>query len=190
MGTIQNMTSNLRSGFDNWSEDGIHKLFSGIDQLGIKHGVDKMGLDKFILNCARMSALSGAISGGGGAITMAVGIPLDLLNLVTQQIRVTLGIIYYYRGDYNVSFDEFLSIMATALQVEAGIAVTKNLLERGTERAFLRIGPKTAGRLIPVAGALIGGMTNYMFVKRMANKIKAVQYRYEPVTIPVEETSN
>src|SRR5471030_3233239 len=116
-----------------------------------------------------MAAATGAISGGGGVLTMAIGIPFDLLNMLTQQIRVTLGIIYYTRGAYQVGLDEFLSIMAAALQVDAGIVITKNVLERGAERMMIRMGSKTAGRLIPFVGAIIGGTTNYLFIKRMAD---------------------
>ncbi|HVW14094.1 MAG TPA: hypothetical protein VHB54_09735 [Mucilaginibacter sp.] len=184
MDIAKNMIANLRSGFDNWSQDGVRKLFSRVDQLGVRQGVDKMGLNGFIEHCARLSVVTGAISGGGGALTMSIGIPIDLANVVTQQIRVALAIIYYHRGSYTVSFDEFMSIMATALQVEAGIAVTKGLLERSAENALLRIGPKTAARLVPVVGAVISGATNYLFVKRMARKIKAMNYWYESATVP------
>jgi F0F1-type ATP synthase beta subunit len=117
---------------------------------------------------------------------MAIGIPFDFLNMMTQQIRVTLGIIYYHRGTYQINFDEFLSIMAAALQVEAGIAITKNVLERGAERIMVRMGSKTAGRLIPIVGAVIGGTTNYLFIKRMAETIKRMQPRYEPLTVHLE----
>ncbi len=133
-----------------------------------------------------MSATTGLISGGGGALIMAIGIPFDLLNTVTQQIRVTLGIIYHSRGTYQVGFDEFLSIMAAALQVEAGIAITKNVLERSAERMLVRMGSKTATRLIPVVGGIISGTTNYLFIKRMAESIKRMQPRYEALTVHVE----
>ena len=186
MNSVKNMVSSIRLNIDDASQDGFKKLFTHVDQLSVKQGVDKMGLDKFIERCARIAALSGAISGGGGIITVAVGIPLDLVNLVTQQIRVTLGIIYYTRGAYEITFDEFLSIMAAALQVEAGIAITKNILERGSERMLLRMGTKTATRLIPIIGGAIGGATNYMFIKRMANSIKRMQPQFQQLTIHVE----
>jgi hypothetical protein len=186
MNSVKNMVSSIRLDLEDRSQEGFKKLFTHVDQLSVKQSVDKMGLDKYIERCARMAALSGAISGGGGVLTVAVGIPLDLVNLVTQQIRVTLGIIYYTRGAYEITFDEFLSIMATALQVEAGIAITKNVLERLSGRIMLRLGTKTASRLIPIVGGAIGGVTNYMFVKRMAQSVKRMQPRYQPLTIHVE----
>lgn len=175
----------FRLSFDDLQQDSFRKLFTHIDQLGIKQGVDKLGIERFIEKCARLSATTGIISGGGGALTMAVGIPFDLLNMVTQQIRVTLGIIYYHRGTYQISFDEFVSIMAAAMQVEAGIVITKNILERGAERMLLRMGTKTATRLIPVIGGIIGGTANYLFIKRMAESVKRMQQRYRPDMLTV-----
>ena len=183
--TINNTISTIRNTFEDLQQDSFRRIFTHIDQLGVKQGVDRLGLDKFIEQCARLSATSGAIAGGGGALTMAVGIPFDLLNMITQQIRVTLGIIYYARGTYQISFDEFLSIMAAAMQVEAGIAITKNILERGAQRVLVRMGSKTAARLIPVVGAVIGGATNYLFIKRMAETIKKMQPRYQAQALTV-----
>jgi hypothetical protein len=186
MSTINNAITNIRTTFDDLQQDSFKRLFTHIDQLGVKQGVDRMGLDKFIEQCARFSAATGAIAGGGGALTMAVGIPFDFLNMMTQQIRVTLGIIYHNRGTYRIEFDEFLSIMAAALQVEAGIAITKNVLERGAERMMVRMGSRTATRLIPIVGAVIGGTSNYLFIKRMAESIKRMQPRYQPLTVHLE----
>jgi hypothetical protein len=186
MATLNNTLSSIRVSFEDLQQDTFRKVFTHIDQLGVKQGVDKMGLDRFIEQCARLSATTGVISGSGGALTMVVGIPFDLLNMITQQIRVTLGIIYYNRGTYQIGFDEFLSIMAAALQVEAGIAITKNILERGAERVLVRMGSKTASRLIPVVGAIISGATNYLFIKRMAESIKRMQPRYEALTVHLE----
>lgn len=186
MDTLNKIRSNIRFNLEDLQEDTFKKIFIHIDQLGVKQGVDKMGLDKFINYCARLAAATGAISGAGGALTMVVGIPFDLLNMFTQQIRVTLGIIYYNRGTYDISFNEFMAILTAAIQVDAGIAVTKALMERGAEKIMIRMGSKTAGRLIPVVGALIGGSTNYLFIKRMAESIKRLQLSYQPLTIQVE----
>ena len=186
MDTLKQTISNIRLSFDDLQQDTFRKIFTHIDQLGIKQGVDKLGLERFIEQCARLSATTGVISGGGGALTMAIGIPFDLINMLTQQIRVTLGIMYYNRGTYEITFDEFVSIMAAAMQVEAGIMITKNILERGSERILLRLGSKTAARLIPVVGAVIGGTTNYLFIKRMAESVKRLQPRFQPLTVHID----
>jgi len=183
MDTLKIFRSNVMFKLDDLQQDTFRRLFTRIDQLGVKQGVDKMGLDRFVEQCARLAATTGVISGGGGALTMVVGIPFDLLNMITQQFRVSLGILYYHRGTYTLSFDEFMDILTAALQVEAGVAVTKALLERGTEKMMLKMGSKTAGRLIPVVGAIIGGTTNYIFIKRLAGSLIRLQGRYQPVTL-------
>src|SRR5579864_5946153 len=129
MDTLKQTISNIRLSFDDLQQDTFRKIFTNIDQLGIKQGVDKLGLERFIEQCARLAATTGAISGGGGALTMAIGIPVDLLNMITQQFRVTLGIMYYYRGGYSMNFDEFISILAAVFQVEAGVTITKTIME-------------------------------------------------------------
>jgi hypothetical protein len=186
MTTLNKIGSNIRFNLEGLQQDTFRKIFTHIDQLGVKQGVDKMGLDKFIEHCARYAATTGAISGGGGAITMAVGIPFDLLNMVVQQFRVTLGILYHNRGSYNIDFDEFVSILAVVFQVEAGVTITKTILERVSEKMMIRLGTKTAGRLIPVVGAVIGGTTNYMFIKRVAESVKRLQPELQHLTIHVE----
>jgi hypothetical protein len=186
MADIKQMVSSIALDLEERSQEGFKKLFTNVDQLKVKQSVDRLGIDKFIEHCARMAAVSGAIAGGGGAVTIAVGIPLDLVNLISQQIRVSLGIIYHTRGAYEITFDEFLSIMAAALQIEAGVAITKSVLERMSERLLMRFGTKTAARLIPVVGGAIGGVANYLFIKRMAEAVKRMQPRYQPVMIHIE----
>ena len=167
------------------SHNGFKQIFDRIDQISIKKGVDTMGLDKFINQCAYIAAGSGAISGTGGVLTMVVGMPVDFVNLITQQFRVTMAIMYYHKGSYKIKFDEFMALVATSFKVEAGVAVTKTMMEGIAEKLLLAFGVRTAERLIPVVGAVIGGTANYLFVKRMAEKVKELQTPDEPVVIQV-----
>lgn len=167
------------------SHDGFKQIFDHIDQFNIKRGVDKMGLDKFINQCAYLAAGSGALSGTGGIITMVVGMPVDFVNLITQQFRVTMAIMYYTKGSYKISFEEFMSLVANSFKVEAGIAVTKTMMEGIAEKLLLAFGVRTAERLIPVVGAVVGGTANYLFVKRMAEQVKKMQGISGPVEIKV-----
>ena len=166
------------------SQKGFKQIFDRIDQLNIKKGVDKMGIDKFIEQCAYLAAGSGIISGTGGMITIVVGVPLDFVNLITQQFRVTMAIMYYNRGSYQIGFEEFMSFIATSLQVEAGVTLTKTMLERVAEKLLMILGTRTAERLIPVVGAVIGGTANYLFIKRMAASVKRLQS--EPIVIRMD----
>lgn len=162
----------LKDGFTQLSKGGFQQIFNRIDQLGIKKGVDQLGLDKFINQCALLAAGSGLITGAGGATTMLIGVPLDMINLITQQFRVTLAVSYYHTGDYEIRFEDFFKIVASSLKVDTGVTVTKNIMEEVAEKLMINIGSKTAERLVPVVGAVIGGSANYMFIKRIAQTLK------------------
>ena len=153
---------------------GFKRVYDSINQHGIKRGVDTMGLDGFIRHCARLSAGTGAVTGMGGAASLLVGLPFDMLNNITQQFRVTLAVIYDRRGSYEVGFEEFMAIVAVSLGVEAGLVMTRSLLENIAERLLIRMGAKAGGRLIPVAGAFIGATTNYFFIKSIGASVKAL----------------
>ncbi|MCJ8209510.1 EcsC family protein [Mucilaginibacter sp. RS28] len=167
--------ADLREAFRKLSEGGFQQIFNHIDQLTIKRGVDKLGLDGFINQCAILAAGSGAVAGIGGISTMIIGIPLDLINLITQQFRVTMAISYHRTGEYKLTFEEFIIIVATAFKVDTGVTVTKAIMEEIAEKMMLSFGSKTAERLVPVVGAVIGGAANYLFIKRMAEKVKELK---------------
>ena len=183
MQQLKNITSNIKGYAKNLSEEGFHQIFNHTDQLRIKEVVDRLGLEKFIDQCAYLAAGSGVISGSGGFVTMVIGIPLDFMNLITQQFRVTMAIMYHNRGTYNISFEEFMSLVATSLKVEASIAITKTMMESIAEKMLMMFGTRTAERLIPIVGGAIGGTTNYLFIRRMAKMVKGMQL--EPVVIMV-----
>ena len=163
------------------SQEGFKQIFEHIDQFNIKKGVDKMGLNKFINQCAYLAAGSGVVSGSGGIITMIVGVPLDFVNLITQQFRVTMAIMYHKKGSYKIGFDEFMSLIATSLKVEAGVTLTKTMMEGIAEKLLMVLGTRTAERMVPVVGAVIGGTANYIFIKRMADSVKKMQSVSEPI---------
>ena len=112
-----------------------------------------MGLNGFIKHCARLAATTGFVSGIGGVATMVVGVPADMLNCLTQQFRVTLAVIYAKTGDYEVSFEEFMAIVAISIGVEAGVMITKSVLVRIAERLLVRMSERTAARIVPILGA-------------------------------------
>ena len=132
-----------------------------------------------------MAAGSGVLSGSGGLFTMLAGMPLDMANLITQQFRVTMAIMYAARGHYQVNFEEFMHFIATSLKVEAGVTLTKSMLERVAEKLLMILGTRTAERLIPIVGAAIGGAANYMFIKRMAQSVKEMENFIEPVVVEI-----
>jgi len=181
---FKNLRTDIKLQVQKLSEEGFKKIFERIDQLNIKNGVDKIGLDKFVEQCAYLAAGSGVISGSGGMLTMIVGLPVDFVNLVTQQFRVTMAIMYHHRGHYQISFPEFMSLIATSLKVEAGVTITKTMMEGIAEKLLLLVGTRTAERMVPIVGAIIGGTANYLFIKRMAKSVRAMQLD-EPIIITV-----
>jgi hypothetical protein len=169
----------IRPGRPGWlirrlSAIGFRRVFNSINQYGIKKGVDEMGIDSYIEHCARLAAGTGAITGLGGPITFIVGIPVDMLNNLTQQFRVTLGVIYHRRGTYTIAFDEFMSVVAVSVGAEAGLLMTRSVLENIAERLLLRMGARAGGRLIPLVGAFIGSATNYLFIKGIGKTVKKI----------------
>ena len=168
-----NIKRNLKAGFNQLSEGGFQQIFNRIDQVTIKKGVDSMGIDKFINQCALMAAGSGVVTGVGGLSTALVGIPLDIINLITQQFRVTMAIAYHNTGNYRFPFEDFFKIVASSLKADTGVAISKNVMEEVAEKILMSLGSKTAQRLLPIVGAVIGGTINYLFIKRVADGVKA-----------------
>jgi len=180
---IKKLGSDIKHQAGKLADSGFKQIFVHIDQFKIKKGVDTMGLDKFINQCALMAAGSGAISGSGGMITLIAGMPLDFANLITQQFRVTMAIMYYNKGSYQIEFNEFMGLVATSLRVEAGVAISKTMMEGIAEKLLMVLGTRTAERMVPVVGAVIGGTANYLFIKRMGEMVKKMQDT--PVVIPI-----
>jgi hypothetical protein len=150
----------------------FRRIFERMDKEAIKLHVDKLGLDRYITHCARLAATTGIVSGIGGAATLAFGVPADMLNNITQQFRVTIAVIYARTGEQEVSFDDFMSIVAVSIGVEAGVMITKSVLTRVGERLLLRMSAETAARVVPFLGAAIGGATNYLFIKGIGASVK------------------
>jgi len=180
---IKKLGADIKHQAGKLADSGFRQIFAHIDQLKIKKGVDTMGLDKFINQCALMAAGSGAISGSGGMITLIAGMPLDFANLITQQFRVTMAVMYYNKGSYQIEFNDFMGLVATSLRVEAGVAMSKTMMEGIAEKLLMVLGTRTAERMVPVVGAVIGGTANYLFIKRMGEMVKKMQDT--PVVIPI-----
>ena len=180
---INRMRFDIKQQVEKLSTRGFKQIFEHIDQLSIKNGVDKIGLDGFINQCAYLAAGSGAIAGSGGIITMLVGMPVDMANLITQQFRVTMAVMYANQGSYKFGFDQFMNMIATSLKVEAGIALTKSMMESIAEKLLLMIGTRAAERLVPIVGGIIGGTANYLFIKRVAARVKELHGFQDAVVV-------
>jgi hypothetical protein len=148
--------------------------FASINQHEIKKGVDEMGIDKFINHCALLAATTGAATGFGGFATMLVGVPVDVINNVLQQFRVTLGVIYHKKGVYKVSFTDLMKIVGVSIGVEVGATLTKAVMLSIANKILVRLSAATAGKAIPFLGAAVGGSVNYGFIKVIGKAVKAI----------------
>lgn len=177
---FKTIKTNFQQGFKNLAEGGFRQIFNRIDQLGIKKGVDSMGIDKFINQCAYLAAGSGLVTGVGGVSTMLIGTPVDVINLITQQFRVTLAISYHYTGKSRISFDNFFKIVASSVKADTQLAISKNIMEEVAEKILMGLGSKAMRRLVPVVGGVIGGTINYLFIKKVGKELmEQHKLRYE-----------
>ena len=140
----KNISTEFKRGIQRLSDGGFKQIFSRIDQIGIKKGVDKLGIDKFVNQCAYMAAGSGIVTGIGGLSSMLIGVPLDVINLITQQFRVTLAISYHQTGSYEITFEDFFRIVASTVKADTKLALSKNIMEEVAEKLVLTLGSKTA----------------------------------------------
>lgn len=152
----------------------FQKVFENVNQFEIKNKVDKIGIDKFIKQCATLAATTGAASGFGGFTTSIVGVPFDLLNNVLQLFRVTLGVIYYKKGVYKVSFLELIKIIGAAIGVEVGTILTRVILLAIAKNILVRMSASVAGKSVPFLGAAIGGFANYQYIRDMGESVKRI----------------
>ncbi|MEG4499615.1 hypothetical protein QUB05_02785 [Microcoleus sp. F10-C6] len=152
----------------------FQNIFEKINQFDIKNKVDKIGIDAFIKQCATLAATTGAASGFGGFTTSIVGVPFDLLNNVLQLFRVTLGVIYYKKGVYKVSFLELIKIIGAAIGVEVGNILTRAILLAIAKSILVRMSASLAGKSVPFLGAAIGGLANYQYISGMGESVKRI----------------
>ncbi|RYD76370.1 MAG: hypothetical protein EOP55_11615, partial [Sphingobacteriales bacterium] len=59
------------------------------------------------------------------------------------------------KGSYKISFEDFMRLVAASMKIEAGVAVTKTMMEAVAEKILLKFGARAAQRLVPVVGAVI-----------------------------------
>ncbi|WGQ10458.1 EcsC family protein [Pedobacter gandavensis] len=168
---FKKVKKDVGKGLSNLATGGFKQIFSRIDQLNIKKGVDTLGIDKFINQCAYLAAGSGLITGVGGISTMLIGTPVDMINIITQQFRVTLAISYHHTGKSKISFEDFFKIVASSVKADTKLVLSKNIMEEVAEKIFMSLGSKVSRRLIPVVGGVIGGTINYLFIKNVAKEL-------------------
>lgn len=168
---FKKVKKDFKESFSSLASGGFKQIFNRIDQLNIKKGVDTMGIDKFVNQCALLAAGSGLVTGVGGVGTMLIGTPFDMINIITQQFRVTLAVSYHQTGKYKITFDDFFKIVASSVKADTKLVLSKNIMEEVAEKIFMNLGSKVSRRLVPVVGGVIGGTINYLFIKNLAKEL-------------------
>ena len=169
--------------------ESFKKVFESMDKVAVKKGVDEMGIDKYISHCALLAGATGAASGLAGGASLIIGLPVDIINNVVQQFRVTLGVIYHKKGVYKISFTDFMKIVGVSLGVEVGASLSKAVMIRIAIAILARLSGSTALRLLPLVGAVIGGTANYGFIKFIGVAVKKIDmsnFTFEEESEPVK----
>lgn len=149
-------------------ESSFKFIHRNLDKKGIKERLDRIGINSYINECAGLAAATGVASGLGGGATLALGIPADMANIILQQFKVTLAVIYAKTKSYKVKFKEFMRIVGISLGVEILFNLTSKIAQEIAKRLLVR----GAGRLIPLVGGVIGGGINFAFIKSIGKTLK------------------
>lgn len=128
--------------------------------------------EKIIRSGMRMAAAEGAGLGIGGILTILPD--FSILAGITLRTIQKLSLIYGYEYNTEEEMTELWVAAASAAGVDLGRdLLEKNVVNRFIPRIIQRIAAqasadfveKWAGRLIPIASSLIGGVLNYYFIR-------------------------
>ncbi len=146
----------------------LKQIHGRIDQLSVKKGVDEMGIDRFVSQCAWLAAGSGVLTGLGGGMVAIVGMPLDTLNLLAQQFRVTIAVKYHRTGNCACKTEDIISVLSASVNGDIGLALGKHQLDDLSKKLLIRMGFSGSKRFMPIVGAVVGGSANYLFIRKSA----------------------
>src|SRR5436309_10872095 len=126
---------------------------------------------RFIRSGMRVAAIEGAGLGLGGMLTIVPD--LGILSAITMRTIQKLSLLYGFEFNTDDEIAELWIAAATA----AGVDISRELLEkevvnkfvpkviqRIAAKASVEVVEKWAGRVIPLASAVIGASLNYWFV--------------------------
>lgn len=155
----------------------FEEIFASLDRAKIAGQVDAMGIQAFLKQTASYATASGAATGAWGILGL-LGVPLDLVNCIVQQFRATLAVIYHRTGRYEVTFDYFIGIVAASLGVSTSSgSAGRTALLQVARQIVVRLAAGSAGRLVPVVGALVAGGVNYVFLTTIGKQLMKLDIR-------------
>lgn len=171
-----------------------------------------------ILSQNTKSATSGFLSGVGGILTLPIAIPANIASVMLVQVRMVAAIAHM--GGYNLKDDQVKSFVYACLAgngakdilKNAGIQIGKKLAFTGIKRIpfvvikkinqavgfrlLTKFGEKgviNLGKMLPLAGGLIGGTVDALFtntIGKVAHKLfiteSSANAKEEPVIIDMK----
>jgi len=136
--------------------------------------------EQIIHSAMKVAAAEGAGFGLGGFITIVPD--FSILAAITLRTIQKLSLVYGFEFNTDEEMAELWIAAASAAGVDLGRdLIEKNVVNRLIPRIIQRIAAKAstelvekwAGRLIPVASSLIGGVLNYYFVRGWGERAHA-----------------
>src|SRR5271165_2172174 len=152
--------------------------FRGVYSVEMEH-LDSVA-ESVIRSGMKLAAAEGAGFGLGGILTIVPD--LGILSAITMRTIQKLSLVYGFELNTDAEIAELWIAAATA----AGVDISRELLEkevvnrfvpkviqRIAARASAEVVEKWAGRLIPIASSVIGGVLNYYFVRAWGERALA-----------------
>ena len=153
---------------------GYHGVFS------LEIGELDVVAESIIRSGMKVAAVEGAGLGFGGLITIVPD--LGILSAITMRTIQKLSLLYGFQFNTDDEMAELWIAAASA----AGVDISRELLEkevinkfvprviqRIAARASTEVVEKWAGRMIPLASAVIGAGLNYWFVRAWGERARA-----------------
>ena len=128
--------------------------------------------EKIIHGAMKLAAIEGAGLGIGGLVTLVPD--FSILAGITMRTIQKLSLVYGYEYNTEEEIVELWIAAASAAGVDLGRdLLEKNVLNRFIPRMIRQVAVKAsgefvekwAGRLVPIASSLVGGVLNYYFVR-------------------------
>ena len=161
--------------------------------------------------CAKAGAV-GFLSGLGGLLTLPITVPGDVAAVTYLHVRMTVAIAIMAGHDprsERVRTFAFLALVGnslTALLKEVGIEMGRrlatSLVERASAEALARLqgqlgsrlvakttqkGAVKLGRLVPLAGGLVGGSIDALATRAVGRAAKRIFLSEAPLLLPAAE---
>ena len=195
---------------------GVPKVSKPVEVLALdyvqKYKDKETAINKLLKNQVTKCTVSGFMSGLGGAITLPVAVSADIASVLYVQMRMIAATAYI--SGFDLESDQTHTFVYACL---AGVSVDKVLADAGIKfatkystalikkipgdvikainqkvgfRLVTKFGEKgiiNLGRIVPVAGGIVGGAFNLAETKIIANRAYKVFFKDDILAFGSEE---